>query len=278
MLSVMTFDLPAHLGHLVSDGITGLKTALPVEWADQMREDVMTAFWQAIQRPGGAVGRGPRRWYVEVHPQEISGFVELASHPWVRQLSEAVLGPKYEIVELGFDVPFQGAKYQPWHRDFPSPADTYEARRITSLAFNLTAVDVTQDMGPFEIAPGTQYDDGRSWKQQMFPPEALWPSFAARGVPKYPARGDISARSALTVHRGTAHLSPIARPVLVLGVDAPGAGHAALHDMMVTKSYFDSLPPVVREHLVCSVVEKLVPVTQKHDIEGLVLGVEDQRY
>ena len=78
MLSVMTFDLPAHLGHLVSDGITGLKTALPVEWADQMREDVMTAFWQAIQRPGGAVGRGPRRWYVEVHPQEISGFVELS--------------------------------------------------------------------------------------------------------------------------------------------------------------------------------------------------------
>jgi hypothetical protein len=28
----------------------------------------------------------------------------------------------------------------------------------------------------------------------------------------------------------------------------------------------------VREHLVCSVVEKLVPVVQKHDIEGLVMG------
>lgn len=30
----------------------------------------------------------------------------------------------------------------------------------TSVAFNLTGVDVTEDMGPFEIAPGTQYDDG----------------------------------------------------------------------------------------------------------------------
>ena len=85
-------------------------------------------------------------------------------------------------------------------------------------------------------------------------------------------RGDISCRSALTMHRGTAHPSPIARPVLVLRVDAPGAGHAALHDMMVTRDYFDALPESVRQHLVCRVVDELVPVTQKHDIEGLVMG------
>ena len=30
----------------------------------------------------------------------------------------------------------------------------------------------------------------------------------------------------------------------------------------------------VRDHLVCRVVDRLVPVTQKHDIEGLVMGVE----
>ncbi len=270
----MSFDLDAHAALLRRDGLTGLKGALSVAWADQMREDVMTAFWKAIQRPGGAVGRGPRRWYVEVHPQEVAGFVELATHPFVQGICEAVLGPKYEIVELGFDVPFQGARFQPWHRDFPSPPQTSEGRQLTSLAFNLTAVDVSQDMGPFEIAPGTQYDDGRAWKNEMFPAEELWPSFAERGVRKYPKRGDLSARTALAIHRGTAHPSPIARPVLVLGVDAPGAGHAALHDMMVTKDYFEALPAALREHLVCRVVEQLVPVTQKHDIEGLVLGVE----
>jgi hypothetical protein len=146
---------------------------------------------------------------------------------------------------------------------------------VTSLAFNLTGVDVTQEMGPFEIAPGTQYDDGRSWEHQMFPPTAAWPRFAERGVRKYPRMGDISARSALTVHRGTAHPSPIARPVLVIGADAPGAGHAALHDLMVTKHYYDALPQSIRKHLVCRVVDELVPVTQKHSIEGLVMGVED---
>jgi hypothetical protein len=62
--------------------------------------------------------------------------------------------------------------------------------------------------------------------------------------------------------------------VLVLGVDAPGAGHSALHDMMVTPGYHAALPASVREHLVCRVVDDLVPVTQKHDIEGLVMGTE----
>ncbi len=267
-------EIAPDLESLERDGITARREAFSPEWADQMREDMMTAFWAAIQRPGGSIGRGPRRWYVEVHPQQISGFLDLVTHPWVTAMSEAVLGPEYEIVEIGFDVPFQGAMNQPWHRDFPSPSDTYAGRRITSLAFNLTGVDVTDDMGPFEIAVGTQWDDGRAWKHEMFPPSELWPRYADVGVRKFPQRGDISCRSALTIHRGTAHGSPVARPVLVLGVDAPGAGHSELHDPMVTQDYFDALPPTVREHLACRVVDELVPISQKHDIEGLEMGEE----
>ncbi|MGC2783099.1 MAG: hypothetical protein WA397_04530 [Roseiarcus sp.] len=42
---------------------------------------------------------------------------------------------------------------------------------------------------------------------------------------------------------------------------------------MVTQDYYDALPAVVRDHLVCRAVDRLIPVTQKHDIEGLVMGV-----
>jgi hypothetical protein len=59
----------------------------------------------------------------------------------------------------------------------------------------------------------------------------------------------------------------------VLGVDAPGAGHDQLHDLQVTLDYHDALPAVARDHLVCRVIDALVPVTQKHNIEGLVMGV-----
>lgn len=86
----------------------------------------------------------------------------------------------------------------------------------------------------------------------------------------FPKMGDVSCRSALTIHRGTAHASMIPRPVLVLGVDAPGAGHAALHDMQITNDFYQKLPDVLKRRLVCRVVEKLEPITQKHGIEGLV--------
>lgn len=266
--------LDTDLATLQRDGVVGHKGGFPPEIIDRMREDMMTAFWEAIQRPRGAVGRGPRRWYVELHPEALGGFALLATHPWIAGMAEGVLGPDYRIVEVGFDVPFQGAVNQPWHRDFPSTPETFERHRITSLAFNLTGVDVTPDMGPFEVAPGTQWDDGRDWKHQMFPDRALWPRFEERAVRKYPQRGDISCRSALTMHRGTAHASPVARPVLVLGMDAPGAGHAGLHDMMVTRAFHDALPVPLRERLACRVVDRLEPITQRHDIEGLVMGAE----
>jgi hypothetical protein len=272
--TTMIHNLAEDVAILERDGVVGRKQGFSPDWVDRLREDMMTAFWEAIQRPGGAIGRGPRRWYVELHPEALSGFVDLVTHPWITGMAEHVLGPDYQIVEIGFDTPFQGAMNQPWHRDFPSPPETYEGRRITSLAFNLTGVDVTPDMGPFEVAPGTQWDDGRSWKHGMFPDREIWPRFEERAVKKYPQRGDISCRSALTMHRGTAHPSPIARPVLVIGIDAPGAGHAALHDMMVTRAFDAALPASVRDHLTCRVVDELEPITQKHDIEGLVMGTE----
>jgi hypothetical protein len=106
----------------------------------------------------------------------------------------------------------------------------------------------------------------------MFPPASDWPRFAERAVAKLPQMGDISARSALTVHRGTANVSNESRPVLVLGVDAPGAGHDALHDPQVTRDYNDALPDDVRRHLHCRVVDRLAPIVQKHQIEELVMG------
>ena len=145
-------DASADCEALDRDGVVALRGAFAREWVERLREDMMTAFWEAIQRPGGAVGRGPRRWYVEIHPQAFGGFADLCAHPWVTAMCSAALGPEYRIVEIGFDTPFEGAMNQPWHRDFPSPPETWRDRRITSLAFNLTGVDVTPDMGPFEIA------------------------------------------------------------------------------------------------------------------------------
>ncbi|MFF9186659.1 phytanoyl-CoA dioxygenase family protein [Streptomyces rochei] len=268
----LDLDVTADVEALYSDGITARKGAFTPAWADRLREDIDAAFREALARPGGAVGRGPHRYYVEIHPEQLRGFVDLVDHPWVRSVCTAVLGPEYRIVELGFDVPLEGAVNQPWHRDFPMPEETRTERRLTSLAFNVTAVDTEEDMGPFEIAPGTQWDDSPEFGHGMFPPRPHYPRYEGRAVRKYPRRGDISARTALTIHRGTKNDSAKSRPVLVLGVDGPEATNSERHDTAVTRPYWESLPERVRRHLDCPIVDELRPITQKHTIEGLVMG------
>ncbi|HEY0065784.1 MAG TPA: phytanoyl-CoA dioxygenase family protein [Flavisolibacter sp.] len=266
------YDIAAIMGGLYGDGIIGFKGAFSREWVQQLHEDVLALYEDALKRPGGAVGRGPKRHYVEIHPEGIRGFLDLVTHPWVTTVCEAVLGPEYKIVEIGFDVPNPGAMDQPWHRDFPAPDETMTGRHLNSLAFNLTTVDVHEDMGPFEIAPGTQWDLPTGFEHGMFPPKSSYPRYVERAQKKMPQMGDISARSALTIHRGTANRSSKARPALVLGVDAPGAINAERHDLQFTKGYYEKLPESVRRHLTCRVVDKLEPIVQAHTIEGLMMG------
>jgi hypothetical protein len=264
------YDVAEIMGGLYGDGIIGLKGAFSADFADRLYEDVMTLYEEARQVPGGALPRGPERWYVETQPERIRGFVEIASHPWFVAVCESVLTKDYRIVEIGFDIPFPGAADQPWHRDFKAPDATVTGRRLNSLAFNLTTVDTRPEHGPFEIALGTQWDDITGAKDDMFPDKSLWQRYIDRAVQKLPQRGDISARSALTIHRGTANRSNQARPVLVVGVDAPDATNANHHDLQVTKAYYDALPAVVRNHLTCRIADELEPIIQHHVIEGLL--------
>ena len=266
------FDTASIMAGLYGDGIIACPGAFSREWVRQLGRDIDVLFAEARSRPGGALERGPNRFYVEIHPERIAGFVDLISHPWVRAVCAAVLGPQYKIVEAGFDIPGPGAMKQPWHRDFAAPPETLIGRRLNSLAFNITTVDVREDMGPLEIAPGTQWDN---WAGDvMFPPPSTCERYERRRVRKLPQMGDISARSALTVHRGTANMSPEARPVFVLGVDAPDARNAERHDLQLTRQYFDSLPPQLRSHLHCRVVDQLEPLVQAHTIEGLLMGAQ----
>ena len=266
------YDIASIMGGLYGDGIIALRGAFEREWARELGEDIDVLFKDALARPGGAVGRGPNRYYVEIHPERIRGFLDLVTHPWVTTVCESVLGREYKIVEIGFDVPLPGAQVQPWHRDFPAPPETLIGRRLNSLAFNLTTVDVFEDMGPFEIAPGTQWDEPDGFEYDMFPPKSLYPRYEERAQRKMPKMGDISARSALTIHRGTANQSNKSRPVLVLGVDAPDARNAERHDLQFTRGYYATVPETVRRHLSCRVVDELEPIVQAHTIEGLVMG------
>lgn len=75
------YDVASIMGGLYGEGLIALRGAFQREWADQIGHDIEVLFEEALQRPDGAVGRGPKRYYVEIHPERISGFVALATPP-----------------------------------------------------------------------------------------------------------------------------------------------------------------------------------------------------
>jgi hypothetical protein len=265
---------PVELGEaLYRDGMGLVRGAYPPSWADDLDDDLSAELARALRSPGGAAPRGWNRFYFEPYAERVGAFLDLARHPLLVALSERMFGPDWQIVELGCDVPLPGAPDQPWHRDFPMPADTRDRGVLTSLAFNVTTVTVTAEMGPLEIVPGSQWEDGADFEHGMFPGSDRYPGYAARAQRRMPRLGDASVRTGLTVHRGTANRSATARPVLVLGVVAPAVDTSAAHDLVLTRAYAARLPAAVRTHLRCTqLVDRLAPQVQRHDIEGLEMG------
>jgi Phytanoyl-CoA dioxygenase (PhyH) len=282
----LDFTQIAH--EICEQGITSLPQILPIPWADELDVDVGLQFLEAlkIDHGAGVAFRGWNRFYLELYPERLRGFLALVTHPAIVGLSRAVLGDQYEIVELSADIPLPGAPDQPPHRDFPMPEPTRRERRLTSLAFNAATVDVTPEMGPFLIAPGTHFDEGADFVQEMFPVGAAKDAYNQRMVPRLAKRGSVSARSGLTIHKGS-HNTGRMRPVIILGVVSPeDRAHSATTldlapdyrapTLKMSQAFYDGLDAELTAHLRCTIVAEttaqLPPLTTPHTIEGLVMG------
>jgi hypothetical protein len=138
--------------------LVGLKSALPPEWADRMLANFEVLYAEAEQQDlsgqighRGRVPRGPgeepRRYYFAVHPERLSGFVDLVTHPVLDAVCRNVLSDDYQFVEVGFDVALPGAVTQPLHRDFPIPEETKATGRLSSPASPSPTSTKTPDEG-----------------------------------------------------------------------------------------------------------------------------------
>jgi ectoine hydroxylase-related dioxygenase (phytanoyl-CoA dioxygenase family) len=274
----------ASIEGIYRDGIVALKGALPARWADEMLADFEALYAEAETRDlaagdgqgRGRVPRGPgkdaRRYYLAVHPQRLRGFRDLVTHPVVDAVCRGVLGEDYQYVEVGFDVALPGAVRQPLHRDFPTPEETKITGRLSSLAINATCVDVTPEMGPLEIAPGTHFDDSADLEEGMCVPSAPQGRYADRLERRMPKRGDVSIRTGLTVHRGTENSSPHARPMMIMGVMGAEYETFADHELTMTPDYYESLPDEVKAHLArCTLSDELHPIVQDYALDFLLV-------
>ena len=281
-------DVEQLANEVYDKGIVGLPNILPVPWADELDEDMTLQFMKALQveHGEGVAFRGWNRYYIELYPERLRGFLALVTNPAIVELSRHMLGDDYQIVELGADIPLPGAPEQPPHRDFPMPEPTRLHRRLTSLAFNASSIDVTPELGPFNIAPGTHFDAGSDFVQEMFPIGATKEEYNRRMEPRFAKRGGVSARSGLTLHKGSQNNGRM-RPVLILGVvSVEDRAHSRTPleldvdyiapSLKMSQAYYDRLDDSLKEHLrveiIADTTDNLPPLKTPHSIEGLVMG------
>jgi hypothetical protein len=286
MASVTTsagVDTAALIETIYRDGVVGIPNLLPVAWADQLDEDLKREFMAALSQEGGTAPRGWNRFYFEPYPERLRGFLDLVTHPVIVELSTKMFGNEYKIVELGCDLPLPGAVNQPWHRDFPMPKETREGR-LTSIAINASSVDVTPEMGPFQVVPGTQFDPGDDFDGGMFPDESRHDGYERRMESRLGKRGSVSVRSGLTLHRGSrsSNRSRV-RPVAIVGIvsaeDRAVTGHLDdphIPRLRFSQEYLDSLSEEVLRNLSYEVVadseSNLPPHYTHHTFEGLKMA------
>jgi hypothetical protein len=280
-------DAEALSAQVSRDGIAVVRGALPRSWAEQLDEDLARELALALRTPGGVAARGWNRFYFEPYAERLRGFADLAGHPVIAAVAERMLGPDWRIVELGTDIPLPGAENQPWHRDFPMPEATRREGRLTSIAVNATAVDVVD--GPFQGVLGTHLDDSPDLEGGMFPPDSQQGDLEARMQSFFARMGNVSIRSGLMLHRGSAMSTGARmRQVAILGITSPDDRAIVLREkdpadptpprVRVSREYAESLDDALRNRLSLEIVaettDQLPPYQTAHSFEGLKM---DQR-
>lgn len=191
--------------------VTVLRGLIPTATIDAWNQAFQPLLREAVAREGDDPNRGANRYYVTLPFQDLWADPAIVDNDAVMAVVEQLVGADGAMCQLASDTPMLGSEHQDLHRDtqllFPeSGAETPPYQ----LAVNFPLVDVTDETGPMEYAPGTHMlsrDEGMAKIQSGEIP-------LVRG---YMQRGDVMIRDVRHIHRGTPNVSTTPRPMVVIG-------------------------------------------------------------
>lgn len=190
---------------------TLLRGLIPTSTIDAWNQAFQPLLREAMANEGDDPNRGANRYYVTLPFQDLWADPAIIDNDAVMAVVEELVGADGVMCQLASDTPLIGSEHQALHRDtqllFPeSGVETPPYQ----LAVNFPLVDVTDETGPMEYAPGTH----------MLSKAEGMARIASGEIPLercYMQRGDVIIRDVRHIHRGTPNLSTTPRPMVVIG-------------------------------------------------------------
>jgi ectoine hydroxylase-related dioxygenase (phytanoyl-CoA dioxygenase family) len=204
-------DARARADEVRRTSVTIVRGLIPTATIDAWNQAFQPLLRAAVAREGDDPNRGVERYYVTLPFQDLWADPAIIDNDAVMAVVEELVGADGVMCQLASDTPLEGSEHQDLHRDtqllFPeSGVETPPYQ----LAVNFPLVDVTDETGPMEYAPGTHMlskADGLSRIESGEIPL----------VRAYMARGDVMIRDVRHIHRGTPNVSATPRPMVVIG-------------------------------------------------------------
>jgi ectoine hydroxylase-related dioxygenase (phytanoyl-CoA dioxygenase family) len=199
----MLKSLQDHVEEFERQGFTVFKQVLAQEQADELRNNVEKAFEEPAKMEESSILRK-----LMFEKGEI--FENLIDQPGVVDFAEEVLGKRCHMIGMTAIKTPNGTGIDRWHVDeelhFPLPeGEELDPRiRFTTLLFTCIyyLVDVTEDMGPTQLIPGSH----RSGRHPN--PQENSPTFKGQEPVSILAKaGDCLIFNGQTWHRGAKNIS-----------------------------------------------------------------------
>lgn len=201
----------AHADEVRETSVTILKGLIPTEVIDTWSQAFGPLLAAAVRREGDSPNRGPHRYYVTLPFHGLWADPAIVDNDAIMAVVEELIGADGVMCQLASDTPLLGSEAQELHRDtqllFPeSGAETPPYQ----LAVNFSLIDVTDETGPMEYAPGTHMLSKAEGLRRIESGEIP----LARACM---ARGDVMIRDVRHIHRGTPNRTATPRPMVVVG-------------------------------------------------------------
>jgi ectoine hydroxylase-related dioxygenase (phytanoyl-CoA dioxygenase family) len=200
-----------HADEVRATSSTILRGLFPVEKIDAWNEAFQPFLLRSIAEEADNPNRGASRYYVTLPFSGLWADPEVIDNDAIMAVVADLVGEDGVMQQLASDTPLRGSTHQELHRDtqllFP---ETGAESPPYQLAVNFPLVNVTEENGAMEYAPGTHMlskEDGLRRIETGETPLQRAPM----------NRGDVMIRDVRHIHRGTPNYTDTPRPMVVIG-------------------------------------------------------------